>query len=402
MASNTDKTKSELSGWLVIGLIFVLIASVIIAGRFFKSEDKLKIAFKNGQTISFFIAIYNEDKLVKGAEVLFFNPISNRFSIISILPKTYISFGKPGYFTIEEAFNKKITNDDFKEAIARLLGTKIDYYIFLEKENLIRFIDMIGGVEIYTESIKDVDAKVNIPQGLITMDGDKSIEYLSYIASVEKREDEYAPLKRIQNYIRSFLRLKEDFLETFNEDAIINHLYKTIITNITINECKIFYNQIKNRFNNKLLDYSKGADTIILYCDKKNIEGYDYILHPKKAGEWIRNEIKESLTNLPKKIGGDFANKITVEIKNGTDIVGLALRGKRYLETYGFDIIEIGNAESDNYQNTVVIIRTSEQKGNKLADLIRCRKIVKGEEYAEKKVDVTVILGKDFDGNVVK
>ena len=62
----------------------------------------------------------------------------------------------------------------------------------------------------------------------------------------------------------------------------------------------------------------------------------------------------------------------------------------------------MGNAESENYQNTLVIIRRNEQKAIKFADLIQCKKVIKAEEDYNKKVDLTLILGKDFDGQVVK
>ncbi len=401
MAKNHDKVKNVFLGYAIIALIFILIAGVILAGQFFKSEGKLETAFKKGQPISTLFVGYDFDKNVKSVSVLLFHPITNKIAIISMLPKTYISFGKSGFYTIEEAFNKKISNEDLKEGIAKLIGAKIDYYVYVKKDKFVEIIDMLGGAEIYSEEIKNMEMDVNIPSGMNLLDGDKILEYVSYVES-DKLESQYDHLKRVQNLIRGTLRLKDDFLESYNDEIVKNYFYKSITTNIGLSDFLIIYNEIKKRFKEKKSDFSIGSENIIVYCDKKSIEGYDYILQPKKSGAWVKGEVSEIINNISKKLVENSDNKIVIEILNGTEIVGFALRAKKYLETFGIDVLEIGNAEIDNYQNTVIITRTTDQKATKFADLIKCRKIVRGDEIPNKKIDLTLILGKDFDGQVVK
>jgi polyisoprenyl-teichoic acid--peptidoglycan teichoic acid transferase len=401
MAKSSDKKKGEIVGWLIIGFMICILLGIVIAAQFFRSEEKLEIEFRNGQIISFVIAGYNEDKIVKGVLAVFFNSSTNRIAIISIPVKTYLYFGKSVYYTIEESFTKKIGNDIFKSAIEKILNTRIDYYIYLDKNYFIKFIDMIGGVEVYSPKLKNVEMKVDIPDGLTLFDGDKAVEYLNFILD-NKQESTYEHLKRVQNFFRGMLKLKSDFLDNINESIIVNYLYKIITTNLTKNDSLILFHEIKERYKKQVTDFSLGSENIILYCDKKSIPGYDYILLPKKSGEWIKGEVKEGLANLNKKIKPDETNQIAIEVQNGTDIIGLGLRAKKYLETYGFNILEVLNADNNNYQKTVIITRNSEQKALKLAELIRCKQIVKGESYIDKKIDVTIILGKDFDGNVVK
>jgi polyisoprenyl-teichoic acid--peptidoglycan teichoic acid transferase len=402
MATTAEKKKGDFAGWIVIGIILAIIISAIIAAKFFRTEEKLKVSFRNGKIISFVIAGYNDDsKLIKGTLVALFNPTTNRVAIVSIPVKTYTDFGKKNFYTVEEALIKKINYEDFKIAIEKLINHKIDYYIFIEKNNFIKFVDMISGVEVFSPKIKNIEKKIDIPEGITLLDGDKSIEYLSYEVD-NKQESTYDHLKRVQNVFRGMLTLKSDFLEDFNEPFILNYLSKTLNTNMTKNDVLIFYNEIKKRYSKNITDFSKGSENIILYCDKKTIPNYDYILMPKKSGEWVKGEVKESLANLRTKIKIDESGQIFIEIQNGTDIVGLGIRTKKYLETFGFDISDVGNAENNSYPNTIVIIRNSEQKSLKLADLVKCKKVIKGEPYQDKKIDATLILGKDFDGRVVK
>ena len=397
-----ERKKGEAGGWIIIGIIIMMIAGVIFAGRFFKNEEKIKSAFNNGKIISFVVSGINSQKLVKGCFAFFFNSASNRVTVVSILPKTYIKFGKNNYHTIEESLVKKISYDTFKESISGLLGMSIDYYIFIDKDNLVKLIDMIGGVEIFSDGVKNIEQNVNIPSGLTLLDGDKSVEYLSFYLP-EDKESRYEQLSRNEKLIRGFLKLKDDFNEAFTEKIVTSLFYRLINTDMTVNDLKIFYGEIKKRFNEKKYDYSKGSESIVLYCDRKeDVPGYKYIYIPKKNGNWVRGELKDSIENLKKEFLPDDSTKIVLEILNGTEIIGLGARTKEYLATYGFDILEVGNAESNKMQNTVVIVRGSEQKAEKVADLIRCKRITKDEPYPDKKIDVTLILGLDFDGKEVK
>ncbi|MBP7553289.1 MAG: LCP family protein [Spirochaetes bacterium] len=394
-------SKGNFTGWIILSAIALMIGGAIFAGRFFKSEEKLKVSLKTGQNISFLVVANDEKKIVTGAAIVVFNPQTNRSATISLLPKTFLSYGKMESFTLEEALTKKISGEDLRLALSNLVGVKIDYYFFIDKNNFVRLIDMLGGVEIYSERIKVPEKNVYIPSGVTLMDGDKSAEYLSFIED-KNNDEEYNQLKRLNNYIRSFVKLKYDFLETFTDKNTSNYLFKTVDSNMSLHDFLIFFNEIKSRFYKNNVDFSRGMVNLILYCDKKEIPGYSYILQPKKSGNWIKSEVAEALQNIKKEYASEEEGKIVVEILNGTDIVGFAARTRRYLTTFGLDVLEAGNAQHENYENTVVIIRNSEQKASKLADLIQCKRIVKGEESKDKKIDVTLILGKDFNGKVVK
>ena len=69
---------------------------------------------------------------------------------------------------------------------------------------------------------------------------------------------------------------------------------------------------------------------------------------------------------------------------------------------YCQDWKSVGNTEREDYDNTVVVIQQSEHKARKLADLIHCDRIVTNEGFENDKIDVLLILGRDFDGKVVR
>ena len=379
-------------------IIALLIALTIFAGRFFTSENKLKIAFEQGQTLAFFTAVYDENKNITSSTVLFFNTSTNRISTVYILPKTYISFGKSGFLTVEDILNKKVSKEDILKGLSTLLNIKINYYFLLSQDNFIKFIDMLGGVEIMSSEMSVPGKNIYFPKGLTLLDGDKALEYLQ---TELKDENEFEKLKRHQKFTGGILKLKADFSESFNNNIISTHFYKLYTTNLSVSDTLIIYNEINKRFQSGIHDFSKNAINIILYCDRKAVDA-GYILLPKNTGNWIRSEVKDALVELKKEDTTVIGNKTVIQILNGTGINGFASRTKRYLESFGFEVYNTDNADHSDYENTLVIIRNSEAKAKKLANLIQCTRVVPGETTNNTNIDATIILGKDFDGKIVK
>jgi hypothetical protein len=240
--------------------------------------------------------------------------------------------------------------------------------------------------------------------------GDEEIKIgnvLGKLRTLKKNnENEYEELKRDEIFIRSVITLRETFQDLFNEKIISEHFYPMWNTNLSLNDILIFFNQINTRFSQGVSNYSRNFVSIIVYCDR-DMKNNKAIYLPKKSGFWVKKEIKETLAALQIKEVKEIGNKITVQVLNGTDIVGFAGRCKRYLESYGFDVIETGNADHSEYKNTVIIIRNNETKALKLADLIKCKRTIYENRTPEEngmssKIDVRLILGRDFDGKVVK
>ncbi|MBR1721736.1 MAG: LytR C-terminal domain-containing protein, partial [Treponema sp.] len=80
------------------------------------------------------------------------------------------------------------------------------------------------------------------------------------------------------------------------------------------------------------------------------------------------------------------------------------------LQSAGYDILSTGNADSNNYEKTVIINHIgNEEVAKNLGDFIRCTNIIEESVSSDvesmgavSNVDFTIILGKDFDGRYVK
>ncbi|MFP4563680.1 MAG: LytR C-terminal domain-containing protein [Spirochaetia bacterium] len=102
---------------------------------------------------------------------------------------------------------------------------------------------------------------------------------------------------------------------------------------------------------------------------------------------------------------------ISVEILNGTNRNGLASRTAQLFKSFGYEVVHVANAESFDYEATLVLDRSGNiNKAQKVANIITCKHVntvleeipEEAETEPDKIVDVTIILGKDFDGRYCK
>jgi len=96
---------------------------------------------------------------------------------------------------------------------------------------------------------------------------------------------------------------------------------------------------------------------------------------------------------------------VSLEILNGTKTTGLARRTREIFQSFGFDVVSFSNAEDQDLEKTVVLDRRGNpENAGKVAQVIRCNRVLTEipENAAQVPVDVTVILGKDFDGRYCK
>jgi hypothetical protein len=152
---------------------------------------------------------------------------------------------------------------------------------------------------------------------------------------------------------------------------------------------------------------SMDSDRIVfqgILGNRRILDGKE-VLFPYYDGKLIKETIQRISETLEKNyVLGEDLLTIRLEVLNGTGVTGLASRTAQLYKSYGFRIASVMNAERSDYERTVVLDRRGNPDAAKrVAELIRCTQIHSQiEENRDETVDVTVILGKDFDGRYVK
>jgi len=167
-----------------------------------------------------------------------------------------------------------------------------------------------------------------------------------------------------------------------------------------------------------LLDEFVNIDT-----DRTNIQSVggnlrevsgQMLIIPHWDGNLVKEIVRQTLGTLTREIDENFVERnLTVEVLNGTANNGLAGRTAEMLRSFGFDIISIGNADRNSYEDTLIIQRTPDETlAKSFSDVIRCNNIrkeiipeVKENETlvhdTEYKADITLLIGRNFNGRYV-
>ncbi len=94
-----------------------------------------------------------------------------------------------------------------------------------------------------------------------------------------------------------------------------------------------------------------------------------------------------------------ISNVIQIEVLNGCGVPGLATAYTGTLRSYGFDVVETGNFDHFNIENTFVVSRSrNRENAKRVASAIGIsEERVILEQSHEYYLDVTLVLGSDYE-----
>ncbi|MFO7928516.1 MAG: LCP family protein [Candidatus Humimicrobiaceae bacterium] len=108
-------------------------------------------------------------------------------------------------------------------------------------------------------------------------------------------------------------------------------------------------------------------------------------------------------------VGETVDKKVTTDthivVENGNGIPGVAGRMKKYLQVYGFKVVDLANADSFNYEKTVIYYKEdTKAKADQLAILFESYELKKLEEEKFEErfsgADIGVVVGNDYLENI--
>ena len=132
------------------------------------------------------------------------------------------------------------------------------------------------------------------------------------------------------------------------------------------------------------------------------------MLYPFRNGDFIKEVVRRAVSSIIAASGSSSDRAYVLEIQNGTKVQGLARNTQILLQGAGFEVLNISNAPSNEYEQTEIVDLIGNREAAKsLGDFIRCSKITEarvaaeGENVETLNFDFILILGRDFDGRYV-
>ena len=235
-----------------------------------------------------------------------------------------------------------------------------------------------------------------LPSGSVLLDGDKVRDYLLY---EDEADAEGEAVTRKQKAVLAFLRSLYEHPEMLEKEQF--KVFSPLLHgNVTGGNLKQLLEYLCKIDSERLVPQRlTGAVRIV---DSKEL------LFPFRDGQQIKEIVGQTLAALASKEGTTLERVYALEVLNGTDVNGLARTASELYQSFGYDVIRVGNAAQTGVEHTVLIDRIGNEAVAKIVgQVVRCENIESaqiGDDHSgsETNVDFTLILGKDFNGYSVR
>ena len=138
-----------------------------------------------------------------------------------------------------------------------------------------------------------------------------------------------------------------------------------------------------------------------MYGKNTVIENENFIT-PIEDGSWLRVRIENVKNFINDEGPSPVGDELNIEILNGPTNPGQAQSLRNYFVEYGFNIVHYGNALRSDYDKTLVIDRIGKPSlAKRIADIINCKEVHTRIDKTLM-VDVTIVIGNDFEGRFVR
>lgn len=252
------------------------------------------------------------------------------------------------------------------ETVSALLGVPIDYYATVNFEAFIEIVDLIDGITIdVPESIDDPDYPDScygvdpfyIEEGTHQLNGEQALKYArtraTFGGDVDRAGRQQAVIMAARDQILQLDMLPQLIAQS---PRLWQTLQDNVRTNLTLDEgiqlALLAQDIPADSIHTAVIDYN-------YVYNETTPDGREVLVPNRDAIRELRNQIfappaipTPVIANLPAMMQEE---KARVALYNGTAVFGLAAATQEYLQKFGLNITEIGNADSAAYRTSQII-----------------------------------------------
>lgn len=392
--------KIDRSVFFLFVILAVLIGAAVIL-VFAMRNNPVRDALSGDQLLKVLVVLEDEG-VPLSTNLIAYYPGTKRAAMFDIPGETGLIIKSLGRVDRIDAVYVENDMNAYRQEIEELTGIEIPFSIAFDLDQFSRLTDLLSGLSVFIPTeidIMDGETRVLLPSGAVTLDGDKIRTYVTYLDELDQEGENAA---RKQRSILAFFRALNDNAEVAFSKDVFPVLYRNMETNLRQETLKQLLQDL----------YSIDAERLIpqrITGSLREVDGKQ-LLFPFYDGQLLKDIIRQTLGGLASEDAAAQERIYAIEILNGTDKQGLAQRTSELYQSFGYDVIRVGNAETNDYADTLVIDRIGNEHVAKIiAQIIQCEAIrsTLPEENStdlygtEAIVDYTIILGKDFNGRYV-
>ncbi len=334
--------------------------------------------------------------------IIAYYPGNKRAAMFDIPGETGLIIKSLGRVDRIDAVYVEKGREAYRSEIEGLTGISIPFSIVCTMDQFARLADLLSGFGVFIPSPVDLPTdggRVLLPSGAVLLDGDKLRSYVSY---VDPLDQEGEATGRKQKAILAFFRALGDNASVVFDDGFYPAVASCVTADIPSSGLKLVLEELSGIDAERLVPQRVTGSL-------REVDGKE-LLFPFYDGQLLKDIVRQTLGGLASEDAAAQERIYALEILNGTKKQGLARITSELYQSFGYDVIRVGNAETTDYEETVIIDRIGNNAvAETIAEVIRCE-IIKGTEVnddadlygTEATVDFTIILGKDFNGRYVR
>jgi anionic cell wall polymer biosynthesis LytR-Cps2A-Psr (LCP) family protein len=397
------KTKVDASALLLVAIVLILAGGVVSIILVFRS-DPIEESLSADRVINTLFVVEDRGKPLC-SYVLMYYPGTRRAAIFDIPGGLGRIFQDIQRVDRLDAIYDPGKAGAYEKEIESLLEIEISFYMVLTLENLGKFTDLLEGIEIFIPSPLRIlqEARILFPSGVTRLDGDKAKIYITY--ELDGENSDLSNFRR-QRFFMGFLKRLGERNAELNNRQTAQFCFSLFNTNANQRGLMRLFGEFAKIDADRLAIQSVGGD-------RREVSGQTLIF-PSWDGDLIKDIVRQALGSLVRPVEGSLSDRVfTVEVRNGTQVAGLAGRTTELLRGFGYDVISIGNADRSDYERTFIINRSGfDDMARSFGDIIHCRDIrnespennpadPQDMQTMEYRADFTLIIGKDFNERYV-
>lgn len=383
-------------GMILLILIVLVIAVTIVYAVLQLRVDQISDSLKKKIPVNVLFTISDKDTLLF-AEVFLYNPETKKGALFHVPGNLGGVLESPKRVAAIDTLYKRSSTAVLKKRVEEVLDVGIQCVVDISMDDLVRTVDLIGGLSLFIPNPVDLvwkDKRILLPSGSVVLDGEKIVDFISYEDTLETDADRTGrKLKFLQALLKGLGENSSYLLQRQTFRTLRGLLHSTLAPRAL----GAFLTEM-GKFDPERMVLQRVLGNI------RTVDGRD-LLFPHQEGELLKETVRQTMeANASSEYVPAESLMVTVEVLNGTSTPGLAAKARQYLQSYDLEVLAAGNADGDTYEKTVVLDRKGRMEdAKKVADIIRCTEVYsRPDPMVDEAVDVTIILGKDFDGRVVK
>lgn len=371
-----------------------------------------------------------------------YDPKNQKASLLSIPRDTFV--GKNiktggGNDKINALYQK--SPEKTLEAVNKITGLDIKYYVVVDNEALIKLVDVIGGVEFdvpinmkYDDPSQNLH--INLKKGIQTINGEKAEQLLRFRHNndgtsypSEYGDNDIGRMKTQRNFITETIKQTITAKNVFKIKDIIDIAYEYIETNLSISTIKdyvpyavninteeiksavlpgvpvgppevpLWFFEVNKKETAKLVDELYGEedneDTSSNTTSNTSTTNTTTSNNTNKNNTSTNNSTSTNTSNKNNSITKTEASKIKIEILNGSGSDKKLSEVKKALTAKGYTISKTSTTTSTSKTTIINKTNVDSKIEENIKEILGIGNI-STSSVSSSKVDVTIIIGKDY------